>query len=67
MGSSDKISKNFNGTVHLEYLPCINYAMIHNHVPAFSFCELINNDEIDWNRGKDLHKRRTHQIFRLCF
>ena len=52
MGSSDKISKNFNGTVHLEYLPCINYAMIHNHVQAFSFCELINNDEIDWNEVK---------------
>ena len=52
MESSDKTSKSFNGTVHLEYLPCVNYAMIHNHVPAFSFCELINNDEIDWNEVK---------------
>lgn len=32
----------------MEYLPCINYAMIHNHVSACNFCEIINNDEIDW-------------------
>ncbi len=35
-----------------EYLPCINYAMIHNHVPSCNFCELMNSDEVDWNNIK---------------
>lgn len=48
MGDIDKTSENFKGSIHLEYLPCINYAMIHNHVPSCNFCEIINNDDIDW-------------------
>lgn len=34
MGNDNTITGTFNGTIHLEYLPCINYAMIHNHVPS---------------------------------
>ncbi|WP_303207916.1 DUF3320 domain-containing protein [Bacteroides oleiciplenus] len=52
MGNDNTITGTFNGTVHLEYLPCINYAMIHNHVPSCNFCELMNNDEVDWNHIK---------------
>ena len=52
MGNGNTITGTFNGTVHLEYLPCINYAMIHNHVPSCNFCELLNNDEVDWNHVK---------------
>ena len=52
MGNDNTITGTFNGTVHLEYLPCINYAMIHNHVPSFNFCELMNSDEVDWNNIK---------------
>lgn len=48
MENEEIISENYNGTVHLEYLPCINYAMLHNHVSSCSFCELTNNDEQDW-------------------
>ena len=43
MGNDNTITGTFNGTVHLEYLPCINYAMIHNHVPSCNFCELMNS------------------------
>lgn len=50
MGNDNTITGTFNGTIHLEYLPCINYAMIHNHVPSCNFCELMNNDAADWNR-----------------
>ncbi len=52
MGNDNTITGTFNGTVHLEYLPCINYAMIHNHVPSCNFCELMNSDEADWNSIK---------------
>ena len=52
MGNDNTITGTFNGTVHLEYLPCINYAMIHNHVPSCNFCELMNSDEVDWNNIK---------------
>lgn len=52
MGNDNTITGTFNGTVHLEYLPCINYAMIHNHVPSCNFCELMNSDEADWNNIK---------------
>lgn len=52
MGNDNTITGTFNGTIHLEYLPCINYAMIHNHVPSCNFCELLNNDEVDWNHIK---------------
>lgn len=38
-----------NGNIHLDYLPCINYAMVHNHYSAFNSCDLKNNDETDWN------------------
>lgn len=49
MGNNKAIEGTFKGNVHLEYLPCINYAMIHNRVFACSFCELSNDDEVDWN------------------
>ena len=52
MGNDNTITGTFNGTIHLEYLPCINYAMIHNHVPSCNFCELMNSDEVDWNNIK---------------
>ena len=52
MENDSTITGTFNGTVHLEYLPCINYAMIHNHVSSCNFCELANNDEVDWNHIK---------------
>ena len=52
MEGSNNNSMSFNGTIHLEYLPCINFAMIHNHVPSFSFCELTNNDKFDWQEVK---------------
>ena len=52
MGNDNTITGIFNGTIHLEYLPCINYAMIHNHVPSCNFCELMNSDEVDWNNIK---------------
>lgn len=52
MGNDNTITGTFNGTIHLEYLPCINYAMIHNHVPSCKFCELMNSDEVDWNNIK---------------
>ena len=43
------ITGNYNGKIHLEYLPCINYAMIHNHISSCNFCELVNEDDFDWN------------------
>lgn len=46
------INAQHNGKVQLEYLPCINYAMIHNHIPACIFCEIINTDNSDWNLVK---------------
>ncbi|WP_294607171.1 DUF3320 domain-containing protein [uncultured Bacteroides sp.] len=52
MENGNTITGTFNGTIHLEYLPCINYAMIHNHVPSCNFCELMNNDAVDWNHIK---------------
>ena len=42
----------YNGTVHLDYLPCMNYAMFHNHYESFDSCELQNNDDFDWNHVK---------------
>lgn len=38
----------FNGQISLEYLPCINYAMIHNHIPSCSFCDISNEDDFEW-------------------
>lgn len=52
MENNNTITGIFNGTVRLEYLPCINYAMIHNHVPSCNFCELMNNDDVDWKHIK---------------
>lgn len=52
MENDNIIARTFNGAVHLEYLPCINYAMIHNHVASCNFCELMNNDEVNWNEIK---------------
>ena len=43
------ITGNYNGKIHLEYLPCINYAMIHNHISSCNFCELVNEDDFDWS------------------
>ena len=48
MGNNKAIEGTFKGNVHLEYLPCINYAMIHNRVFACNSCELSNDDEVDW-------------------
>ena len=42
----------YNGIVHLDYLPCMNYAMFHNHYESFDSCELQNNDDFDWNHVK---------------
>lgn len=39
---------NYIGEIQLEYLPCINYAMIHNHITAFKFCVIKNMDDKDW-------------------
>ena len=39
---------NYTGEIQLEYLPCINYAMIHNHIAAFKFCTVKNMDNKDW-------------------
>ena len=38
-----------NGSIHLDYLPCIYYAMIHNRYAAFNSCDLKNGDETDWH------------------
>ncbi len=52
MGNNNAIAGTFNGNVRLDYLPCINYAMIHNHVLSCSFCELSNSDTADWEHVK---------------
>lgn len=52
MGNNNVIIAGFDGAVRLEYLPCINYAMIHNHVPSCYFCELSNNADVDWKHIK---------------
>ena len=52
MDDEQTINAQQNGKVQLEYLPCINYAMIHNHIPACIFCEIINTDNSDWNLVK---------------
>lgn len=52
MESFNEITGNYKGKFHLEYLPCINYAMMHNHIPSCNYCELVNEDDFDWNRVK---------------
>ena len=39
----------YNGLVHLDYLPCLNYAMFHNGYESCDSFELQNNDDVDWN------------------
>jgi very-short-patch-repair endonuclease len=43
-----KFNGYYTGEVQIEYLPCINYAMIHNHIAAFKFCMVNNMDDKDW-------------------
>ena len=31
----------YNGIVHLDYLPCMNYAMFHNHYESFDSCGFL--------------------------
>jgi len=40
------------GEIRLEYLPCINYAMFHNNIAPFKFCEIKNEDNQDWKMVK---------------
>lgn len=40
----------YSGEIHLEYLPCINYAMLHNHIASFEFCDLTNTNDFDWSQ-----------------
>eukprot|EP00825_Cyclidium_porcatum_P012286 TRINITY_DN16407_c0_g1_i2.p2 TRINITY_DN16407_c0_g1~~TRINITY_DN16407_c0_g1_i2.p2 ORF type:complete len:142 (-),score=13.10 TRINITY_DN16407_c0_g1_i2:127-552(-) len=39
----------YSGEVQLEYMPCINYAMMHNHIAILKFCTVKNKDDHDWN------------------
>jgi hypothetical protein len=57
MSENDDISPkrfegNYSGEIELEYLPCINYAMVHNHIAVFKFCKINNLDEKDWKMVK---------------
>jgi Superfamily I DNA and RNA helicases and helicase subunits len=52
MEEDNNITGNYNGKITLEYLPCINYAMIHNHITAFRFCDIVNTDNFDWQQVK---------------
>jgi very-short-patch-repair endonuclease/DNA polymerase III delta prime subunit len=47
-----RFTGNYNGEIELEYLPCVNYAMIHNHIAAFKFCTVKNTDDKDWKMVK---------------
>ena len=47
-----KIEGNYTGEIQLEYLPCINYAMIHNNIEALKFSTIKNEDGQDWNLVK---------------
>lgn len=38
----------FRGTVQIDYLPCLNYAMMLNNCKAFSRFTLQNNDSFPW-------------------
>jgi len=40
---------NYSGEVQLEYLPCVNYAMMHNHIAVFKFCTVMNMGDQDWS------------------
>lgn len=52
MENFKEITGEHKGKLHLEYLPCMNYAMVHNYIPSCNYCELINEDDSDWSAVK---------------
>ena len=50
MDNEYRIEGQFEGTIHFDYLPCINYAMWHNQVSVCCNLVLLNQDSVDWQR-----------------
>ena len=49
--------------IKLDYLPCINYAMVHNKVDFVSACELVNLEDTDWH---DVRVTLTSPLLKPC-
>lgn len=46
------INEPFNGSVNLEYIPCVNYAMSLNKVAFFKYLDVVNSSKSDWRDVK---------------
>lgn len=57
------IQGDLRGTICLDYLPCINYAMILNGSRTFTKFELRNDDAEDW---EDVEIRLTGDMLETC-
>lgn len=63
MGNEFAIEGNVHGTLAFEYLPCINYAMVHNRIATCLRFALTNHDGQAWN---DLYISLTGEELQTC-
>ncbi len=49
MDNIDSFNNGHQGSLRIDYLPCVNYSMVLNRVSTCNLCEIENQDHEEWN------------------